>query len=1075
MRNLACLLLAGCTASLAQTASVQGSVTDPSDAAIAGVTIRITNVSTGVVTDLETNASGLYSAPLLQPGGYKIDAEKPGFARATRTGVDLDVGQTARVDFTLKIGSVNETVEVSAAALTVDSETSTVGQVIHTKQILDLPLNGRNYLDLARLTTGVAPSFGSRTDAKGTFSALGQHGLQTNILLDGADNNSRFSGGQLGYEAQAVTPSIDAVQEFKVVTNNNSAEYGFRMGGTVIVSTKSGTNALHGSAYEFLRNDKLDATNFFGVGQPKPAFRRNQFGATAGGPVLRNRTFFFVSFEGTRIRMGETDISTVPTAAERAGDFSAAGLKALFDPASTRLSSPGQYVRDRFPGNMIPANRFDSVSVKAISLYPLPNLAGITNNYFFSPGNLNDTNEIDTRADHNFSPKQRFFARYSRRRNDVFQPGHLPEPADGGQSQTIGLTANEGVANLNTTFTPAINNELLFGISHTDSILDIPFTQSLSSQLGIRGIPDFGDANQRGYSRFTPSGYSELGPRSFWPNTNNLDVLHVADHLLYNRGRHTFRLGGEFRREAIYRLAARLARGQFGFDGSFTQDPANRGNTGDGIADFLLGMANSAQLGNLSGETALAHNWAGYFQDDWRATSRITLNLGLRWDWFGPPSYPNSIVSRYDIFPSSPTYKTFVSPKDGGDCGCLHNWKNFAPRVGFAWQAAPKTVFRSGYGIFFGQPDSISHDGDGRFAVEAPSFTEITFPSDRLLQPALIVSQGFPAGLFPTTVVQPNVALKAAFAKMPNQYAEQWFADLQHQLPFDMVLTISYLGSGTHHLSQTLDANQPLMPGPGSVQSRRIFPQFAGITLRNPLGNSSYNALGAKLEKRYTQGVTLLVSYTYSHAIDDAVETDTNAGGQGLQNNYDVARSRGNSVFDLRHVFVTSAVYDLPFGRGRKWLSGHRTLDLVLGGWQLGGIITMRSGVPFTPLVSTDIANVGGASHPDYLRNGNLPGDQQSINRWFDVSAFAIPTLYTYGTAGRNILYGPRFHSLDAKLGKNFLLNERVRLEFRAEFFNATNTPHFNLPNANINQPAGGKINSAMDPRQMQFGFKVVY
>jgi len=342
-------------------------------------------------------------------------------------------------------------------------------------------------------------------------------------------------------------------------------------------------------------------------------------------------------------------------------------------------------------------------------------------------------------------------------------------------------------------------------------------------------------------------------------------------------------------------------------------------------------------------------------------------------------------------------------------------------------------------------------------------------------RPALIVSQGFPAGLFPTTVVQPNVALKAAFAKMANQYAEQWFADLQQQLPFDTVLTISYLGSGTHHLSQTRDSNQPLMPGLGSVQSRRIFPQFAGITLRDPLGNASYNALGAKLEKRYTQGVTLLVSYTYSHAIDDAVETDTNAGGQGLQNSYDVARSRGNSVFDLRHVFVTSAVYDLPFGRGRKWLSGNRTLDLALGGWQLGGIITMRSGVPFTPLVSTDIANVGGASHPDYLRNGNLPGDQQSINRWFDVSAFAIPTLYTYGTAGRNILYGPRFHSLDAKLGKNFLLNERVRLEFRAEFFNATNTPHFNLPNANINQPAGGKISSAMDPRQMQFGLKVVY
>ncbi|MDQ6664297.1 MAG: TonB-dependent receptor, partial [Acidobacteriota bacterium] len=339
--------------------------------------------------------------------------------------------------------------------------------------------------------------------------------------------------------------------------------------------------------------------------------------------------------------------------------------------------------------------------------------------------------------------------RYSRRGNAVFQPGHLPEPADGAQSQTIGLTAHEGVANLNSTFTPALNNELRFGISHTESLLDIPFTQSFDQQLGILGVPDLGDATKHGYARFSPSGYSELGPRSFWPNANNLDVLHIADALLYTRGRHVFKTGVEFRRESIYRLAARLARGQFGFDGSFTQDPNNRGNTGDGIADFLLGTANSAQIGNLSGETALAHNWAAYFQDDWHISSKLTLNLGLRWDWFGPPSYPNSIVGRYDVFPSSPTYKTFILPKNGGDCGCEQNWKNFAPRVGFAWQATPKTVFRSGYGIFYGEPDSISHDGDGRFAVEAPSFTEITFPSDRLLQPALTVSQGFPAGLLP--------------------------------------------------------------------------------------------------------------------------------------------------------------------------------------------------------------------------------------------------------------------------------------------------------------------------------------
>ena len=1057
----------------AQNSTIQGLITDETKAVMPGVEITVTNVATGVSTSTQSNSSGLYSVPFLTPGAYQVRASKSGFATVTRDNLSLDVDQAARVDFTLKVGAVAEKEEVSAAAVLIDSETSTVGQVISNQQIVELPLNGRNYLELARLTTGVAPSNGSRTDSKGTFSALGQHGLQTNVLLDGIDNNSRFSGGQLGFEAQAVTPSIDSVAEFKVVTNNNSAEYGFRMGGAVVVSTKSGTNSLHGSLYEFLRNDKLDAANFFAVGQPKPPLKRNQFGGSLGGPVIRNRTFFFASYEGTRIRLGQTSNPTVPTDAERIGDFRAS--KTIFDPKSTHKNTAGLFVRDQFESNQIPRERWDQVAVNVISLYPRATRPGTVNNYFFSGAQQDDSDEVDSRVDHNFTGKHRLFGRYSRRREDNVTPGPLPLPADGGLWTTTALVAHSGVANLNSTLTPTLNNEFRVGVSKIVSTLDIPWKENLDSQLGIKGVPDLGDDNARGWSRFTPTGYTEIGARSFWPNRNNLDFLQVSDLLLKSRGRHTFKTGFEFRREQVFRRAARLARGQFSFDGSFTQDPQNRGKTGDAMADFLLGLASGGSLGNQNGETARAHNYSAFFQDDWHVTSRLTLNLGARWDLFGRPSYPDSLVSRLDVFPGSPTFNTFVSPKNGGDCGCRNDMNNFAPRAGFAFQLTPKTVIRSGFGLFYGEPDSISHDGDGVFFNQAPAFTEIAFPTDRLTQPALVVSQGFPPGLVPTDKLQPNVGAKSSYPYLPAQYAEEWFFDIQRQLPLDSVVTLSYLGSGTHHLMQNLDVNQPLTPGAAPVPTRRPRPFFAGITLRTPLGNASYQALSAKLEKRYSRGLTVLASYTWSHAIDDAIETDTNAGGQGLEDNYNVARSRGNSVFDLRHVFVASAVYDLPFGAGRTWLRRRGPADWLLGGWQLGAIVALRSGLPFTPLESTDISNTGTTNHPDRVKNGNLSSDQRTLDHWFDPNAFQLPAQYTFGNGGRNFLYGPPFRNADLKIGKHFRVSESSRLEFRAEMFNFTNTPHFNLPNANVNLPQGGRINGAGEARDVQLGLKFVF
>lgn len=1067
-----CWLLALVMTAAGQQATVQGVVSDPSGAAVPEAAVVVTNRATGVAVSALTNREGLFSAPGLVPGAYRVEVSAVGFAPAVLNELVLNVNQTARADFALKVGTVSEAVEVSAHVAALDSETSAVGQVIDNKRVVELPLNGRNYLELARLTVGVAPSSGSRTGDKGSFSALGLRSYQTNVLLDGVDNNSRASGGQLGFEAQAVTPSIDSVQEFKVVTNNNSAEYGFRMGGTVVVQTKSGSNELHGSAYEFLRNEKLDAVNFFAVGQPRPAYKRNQFGATVGGPLIKNRTFFFGSFEGTRIRRGETSISTVPVEAYRNGNF--AGTRTIFDPSTTRQQG-NQWLRTPYAGNVIPASQFDPVSRSVIDLYPLPNQSGLTNNYFFAGSNSEDTNQIDTRVDHSLTQSHRLFGRYSRRLYDAVDPGALPLPADGGAWTTTALTSDSFVGNLNSTLSTTLNNEFRAGFTRTRSTLDVPWSENYNQKLGITGLPDLGDDNARGMSRFTPSGYSEVGTRSFWPNRNNLDFLQISDHVMKVTGRHVLKAGVEFRREQVFRRAARFARGQMAFNGSFTQDPNSRGNTGDGMADFLLGLASGGSIGNQNGETAVTRNYSLYLQDDWKLTRRLTLNLGVRWDRFGAPSFKDSAVSRFDFDPVSRTYQV-IRPSSEGDCGCEQDNNNIAPRIGLAWQANEKTIVRSGFGLYYGQPDAISHDGDARFANLPPDFTEIGFQTDRLIQPALVVRNGYPAGLLPATVIQENVTVKTAMARMPNQYAMQWFFDVQRQLPGQTVLTVSYLAAEARHLVWTRNLNQPLVPAAGAIKQNRPWPFFNGITYRDAGSNSSYHGLGLKAEKRYSGGLTFLGSYTWSHAIDTGAGTlDDGTAGGGTRDNYNMATQRGNSAYDVRHVFVASGLYDLPFGKGRAWLNSGGAVDWVLGGWQVGGIYNYRSGLPFSATINGDLTNTGTTNYPNRVGSGVLPESQRSIDRWFDVSAFALPAQYVYGNSGRNILYGPASSSADLKIGKNFYFAERYRVEFRTEMFNFTNTPNFGRPASTTNLPQAGQIRSAADPRRIQFGLKFVY
>jgi hypothetical protein len=431
-------------------------------------------------------------------------------------------------------------------------------------------------------------------------------------------------------------------------------------------------------------------------------------------------------------------------------------------------------------------------------------------------------------------------------------------------------------------------------------------------------------------------------------------------------------------------------------------------------------------------------------------------------------------VSRFEFDFAKGTY-SIVRPKNEGDCGCEHDNNNFAPRVGLALQLTPKTVLRTGFGMFYGQPDSISHDGDGRFYNQPPDFTEISFPTDRLYEPALVVKNGFPTGLLPATEIRSNVTAKAALTYMPAQFASQWFFDMQRELPLNIVVTLSYIASSSKHMVWTRNLNQPLTPGAAAIQLRRPFPFFNAINLRDPGGSATYNAFAAKAEKRFSKGLTFLTSYTWSHAIDDGAGTlDDGTGGR--RDNYNIALDRGNSQYDLRHNFVGSFVYELPWGKGRTFGANWKPIvNGILGGWQLGGILFLRSGEPFSVTISGDPTNLGTTNYPNRLGEGRLPSSQRSIDMWFDTTAFVIPADYTIGNSGRNILYGPGSRSMDLKVGKNWIFRENLRLEYRLEMFNWTNTANFGTPNGTLNNAQVGRITSASDPRRIQMGLKLVF
>jgi outer membrane receptor protein involved in Fe transport len=1080
---LVCLLL--CASSVvAQTSSgqINGTVQDSSGAVVAGAEVKLIGSETGdVVRTLTTSASGTFSAPLLRPGAYTLEVTYPGFKRLVRSGVTLRVDEILDLRLSIEPGAVSDSVSVTAEAPLLDESTHSIGQVVDSRTILQLPLNGRNYLQLGNLTAGAVPNTRSRDR---TFSAYGNRGLQNAFLLDGA-RNQNYLRGLDNRQRDATRPSLEAISEFKVQTSNFSAEYGASAGAVVNVVTRGGTNEIHGTAFEFLRNSAMDAKDFFQVSD-KPLYIQHQFGGSLGGPVVRNRAWWYGAFERTHITQEVTATATVPLREQRQGIF---GTRPVFDPLTTRPNPSGSgFIRDRFPNNVIPASRFDPVGKSLIDRYPDPLVNRASLNYVTAPLEATRINNGTFRGDGRISDNDSMFGRFSFVDGDFLKRSVLPEPAATGTlreqpSRSVGYGYTR-------VFTPTVVNDFRFawnqvsvnqdGTLARDEIIPNALDPGVTSS-----IPSF---NLTGYTGLgaEPAGFGNL------PLRKSSGVWNISTNLSIIAGKHTIKTGFDYQYIRVTTDTTLSGRGSFGFTGVFSQDPLSRGNTGSPVADLLLGLPNNVTLGTRGISNERVHNYYGDVQDDWNVTPTFTLNLGIRYDLTRPFFERDNKFANFILDPGHQLHGQMILAGDERLPRSLiyTDRNNFAPRFGFAWRTpAPGTVVRGGYGIFYAQDEGT---GVNRRLTNNPPFFGyggMTNVSDQLFVASTFpLSGGLPGRPAPVDPAafqldpQATATLISWDLNFRTGYVQQWNLSLQKELVAGLVWETSYVGNRGVKLPASYPINNP-DPGPGAPNDRRPFGQLsrAPIFRASPWAGSTYHGVSTRVERRFSLGLSFLGSFTFGRAVDTASEFAVCDGcgasaDDAVQNPSDLVGSqKGLSNHHVARRFVFSGIYELPFGSGKAWVNSG-VASALLGGWAVSGIVTFSDGIPFTPSLSFDNAGTGGPNRPDRLRDGRL--DNPTVERYFDVDAFATPARYTYGNSGRNVLIGPGTNNVDAAVHRNFKLpiNEGSELQFRAEAFNVFNRTHFDLPNSTIGAVTAGVIGGTSIPnRQLQLGLKVVF
>jgi hypothetical protein len=1137
--------------------TIIGNITDPTGAAVPDTEVTLTNISTSEKRTATTNSDGLYQFVNLQPAQYRVEVGKTGFKRTVRGPVSVEVESTAKIDIALQIGDTTQTVEVTAQTPQLQSDTSSLGQVVDQRKTTELPLNGRNPLNLVALVPSVVPQGGAMSNpngqnpfAWGNYQIGGGMANQSMVWVDGSPVNGSY------INITALIPTQDSLQEFKVATNNLSPEYGRFAGGVVNFTTKSGSNDLHGTAWEFLRNKELNANDFFNnrAGVDRPAFTQNQFGFNLGGPVYipkvyngRNRTFFFVDYEGFRLRQGQSFTETVPTAAERGGDLSALGTT-LYDPLTTCgsgapnspvcASGQAQYSRTPFAGNQIPTNRLNPTSLVLMNLYPMPNTVGTgngVNNYVANASVGGNQNETVVHIDHNITDNNHLSARYT-------YWGNLNLPIDplgtGVCQDRCGETFNTNNFVLSDvhSFSPTTILDVRasfqrFNYDRTPKTLGYDLTTlgwpaAYNQEAVFRSLPIMSIA---GFD--TAGTFSSQGAGSVIVDRN--DNYRIAGTLTKIMGPHTLKFGGETMRMTHNYAQSNIPSGYFTFDGGFTA--ANGASTasggGAGLASFLLGYAASGSVGSPALVAAQQYYPAVFASDDWRVTSKLTLNLGVRWEHAGPwterfnrisyfdPTQPNSVLAAAGMNYAG-NIDLVNSSTNGNRSAINPNWKQFAPRVGLAWQVTSKTVIRAGYGLFW-LPNDVAWDtapnNDPLNSYSTP-YTASVYTG----VPASSISLPFTNGIIAPPGRNSNYAAVllgqgSTYSQLGNPYgyAQQWNFDIQQQLGNGLLLDVAYAGAKGTHLpidSPQIDQLPDQYLSMGNALLTNVSNPFAGIVTNGPLAastvqagqllrpypqyngvnyagegvaNSSYQSLQLKAEKRFSGGNSLLVAYTFSKLISNT-DTITNwleaGGGTTYQNWNNLSGERSLSANDVPNRLVISYVLDVPVGKGRKFLgNAHGLVNAALGGWGVQGVTTLQSGFPLHFGTSVNQTNsFGGGSRPNVIGpTQGLDGSAQSrLNEWFDTSNFAQPAPFTFGNEPRvdPNLRAAGIANWDISAIKDFALSPegKVNLQFRAEFFNIFNRVQFSPPGTTFGNSNFGVVGTAANlPRLVQFALKL--
>jgi Carboxypeptidase regulatory-like domain/TonB-dependent Receptor Plug Domain len=1083
-----------------ETADVLGTIRDASGAPVPQASITLLNQDTGALSKTTPDEGGNFTFPNVRVGKYTVTAEAPGFSKAVASNIQVDVGARQRVDLSMQIGQISESVQVTGAAAPLETDSSEHGQVINTQQIVELPLNGRNYSDLALLSTNVHKSpmsvlfSASGTPREGAFNVNGMRSTYNNFLLDGLDNNA-YSPSNQGYSSQVVQPSPDAITEFKVITSNFSAEYGRVGGGVINTALRSGTNKFHGTAYEFLRNTDLNAAGFTfspAVFQ-KPTLQRNQYGVTIGGPIIKNKLFFFGDYEGFRQLQRYLNFDSIPTLTDRSGTL----------PVSVVNPLTGILYR---AGTQIPVSQLNPFAASVLGGLPAPNGSGRANNDEALLLVRDYSDKYDAKLDYQVNVRMSSFLRFSQRKDLQYYQPDLSGPSGGGGNGYIHAIQQQAAIGYTWSVTPASLLEARFGFTHVlaGKVPPLLGGPSLLQLYNIPGLPTSPNLTG-GLNTQAVSGFNAFGRQTSNPQFQNPTSFNPKLNYSWIRGRHSVKMGYELVAIRTEVLDVNPLYGADTYAGQFSKPTcAQLGQaagctipvdaTSYNLADFMFGLPSTIQLGNNFVTNLRQHVHSLYVQDDFRVTSKLTLNLGLRWEFATPLWERDNNWTNFD-----PATNSLVKATSGG----LYNrtlqhpdYRDFGPRIGFAYSVLPKTVIRGGYGIsysFFNRP------GSAQEGINAPQalFGILTqsIPAGGPAPATFLTTQNsFTTGIANPSNFNPlasNIDYISADTRWPR--TQSWFFSIQRELTRDTVLEVAYNGNHSTRLPIIADYNQAVPNLPGQtlgVQARRPDQAFGPITWLDPAGSNYYNGLSARLEHRVSGGLYFLNSFTWSKALGDSEQALESYAGYYVanpQNIHNLAQEKGPTSFDVKFINVTSVVYQLPFGKGRRFGPNmNAVMDAVAGGWELNSINTANTGTPIDVSYAASAANdVTGLTNdyrgqailrPNVTGSSSHPDKSTMINNYFAGYTFTTPPASApFGSAGRDAFRAPNFEQWDLAANKSFRIREGIALQFRSEFFNVLNHTNFGLPTAISTSAAFGTIRATYPSRQIQFALKLIF